>query len=71
MADAAGRRGRSMGLAVHLHDTGTRRGPFGGAPGDGHTVATEEFAMYHLNELGRISEVEVTADDAPLRAGEV
>lgn len=56
-------------LAVHLHDTGTRRGPFGDAPGDGRTVETEEFAMYHFNELGRITEVEVTADNAPLRAG--
>lgn len=32
-------------LAVHLHDTGTRQGPFASAPGDGRQVETEEFAL--------------------------
>jgi predicted ester cyclase len=53
-------------LAVHLHDVGTRRMPFLGAPGDGSHVKTEEFDMYRIVD-GRIHEVEGTADNARLR----
>lgn len=52
-------------LAVHLHDTGTRVGPFLEAPGDGTEVQTHEFAMYRISG-GLIHEVEVTADNKPL-----
>lgn len=54
-------------LAVHLHDTGTRVGPFLDAPGDGTEVQTREFAMYRISG-GLIHEVEVTADNKPLTA---
>ncbi len=53
-------------LAVHLHDVGTRRGPFRGAPGDDTRVETQEFDMYRILD-GRIHEVEGTADNARLR----
>ena len=53
-------------LAVHLHDTGTRRGPFLDAPGDGARVETDEFDMYHVVDR-LIVEVEGTADNARLR----
>ncbi|GAA0928081.1 hypothetical protein GCM10009554_09390 [Kribbella koreensis] len=52
-------------LAVHLHDTGTRRGEFLGAPGDGSPVETDEFDMYRIVD-GLILEVEGTADNARL-----
>jgi predicted ester cyclase len=52
-------------LAVHLHDTGTRMGPFLGALGDGTAVTTEEFDMYRIVD-GLIHEVEGTADNARL-----
>lgn len=52
-------------LAVHLHATGTRVGPFLGAPGDGAAVDTDEFDMYRIVD-GVIHEVEGTADNARL-----
>lgn len=53
-------------LAVHLHDTGTRRGRFLDAPGDGTPVETDEFDMYRIVD-GLIVEVVGTADNARLR----
>jgi predicted ester cyclase len=53
-------------LAVHLYDTGTRRGEFLGAEGDGSPVETDEFDMYRIVD-GLIVEVEGTADNARLR----
>jgi len=53
-------------LAVHLVDTGTRRGAFHGAPADGSSVVTDEFAMYRWVD-GLISEIEGTADNDRLR----
>lgn len=53
-------------IAVHLKDRGTRRGSFLGAPGDGTEVSTDEFAIYHFDEQGRIEHIEVTADNARL-----
>jgi hypothetical protein len=53
---------------VHLADTGTRRQPFLGAPGDATVVTTDEFAMYRFAEE-RIAEVWVTADIARLASG--
>ncbi|MCG7321138.1 ester cyclase [Arsenicicoccus bolidensis] len=55
-------------LAVHLHDSGTRTRRFLGAPADGARVSTDEFAMYHFDQDGRIDHVEVTADNARLAA---
>jgi aspartyl-tRNA synthetase len=52
-------------LAVHLRDTGRRRGEFLGAAGDGTKVQTDEFDMYRIVN-GRIVEVEGTADNARL-----
>jgi len=52
-------------FAVHLHDTGTRREPFLGAPGDGSAVETDEFAFYRIID-GRIAELWGTADNARL-----
>ncbi len=52
-------------LAVHLHDTGTRRGDFLGARGDGARVETDEFDMYRIVD-GLILEVVGTADNARL-----
>jgi predicted ester cyclase len=52
-------------LAVHLWDTGTRKAPFLGAPGDATRVETQEFDMYRIMD-GRIHEVEGTADNARL-----
>jgi predicted ester cyclase len=52
-------------LAVHLHDTGTRRQSFLGAPGDLSPVETDEFAMYRISG-GRIAELWGTADNARL-----
>jgi predicted ester cyclase len=52
-------------IAVHLHDTATRTGPFRGRPADGARVVTEEFDMYRIVG-GAIVEVEDTADNAPL-----
>lgn len=49
-------------LAVHLHDTGTRRGAFLGAHGDGSQVETDEFDMYRIVD-GLIVEVIGTADN--------
>ena len=53
-------------IAVHLRDSGTRAGPFRGAPGDGALVTTDEFAIYHFTEQGLIEHVETTADNARL-----
>jgi predicted ester cyclase len=52
-------------LAVHLHDVGTRSGPFRSDPGDDTHVETQEFDMYRILD-GRIHEVEGTADNARL-----
>ncbi len=53
-------------LAVRLHDVGTCMAEFLGAPGDGRAVQTAEFAMYHFDNNGLITRVEVTADNARL-----
>jgi predicted ester cyclase len=53
-------------LAVHLHDTGTRRQAFLGAPGDLSPVETDEFAMYRITD-GRIAELWGSSDNARLR----
>lgn len=52
-------------LAVHLRDSGTRRGPFHAAPRDGTVVTSDEFALYRIQD-GRIHEVWVTVDNARL-----
>ena len=52
-------------IAVHLRDSGTRRGVFLRAAGDGRTVETDEFDMYRIVD-GLIVEVEGTADNARL-----
>ncbi len=52
-------------LAVHLHDTGTRRRDFLSARGDGARVETDEFDMYRIVD-GVIVEVDGTADNARL-----
>jgi len=52
-------------LAVQLRDSGTRRGSFRAAPGDGAVVTTDEFALYRIQD-GRIHEVWVTADNERL-----
>jgi len=36
-------------LAVQLRDSGTRRGPFHAAAGDGAVVTTDEFALYRIH----------------------
>ena len=56
---------QSPWLAVHLYDRGTRRQAFGGAPGDGTAVETDEFAMYRIVDR-RIAELWGTADNARL-----
>lgn len=47
-------------LVLHGYDTGTRVGPFLGAPGDGTEVQTLEFAMNRISG-GLIHEVTVIA----------
>ena len=52
-------------IAAHFVDTGTHLGTFRGVPPTGAPVTTREFAMYRIAD-GRIAEVWVTADNAPL-----
>jgi predicted ester cyclase len=52
-------------ISVRLSDRGTHRGPWLGQPPTGRTVATDEFAMYRVED-GRIAEVWSVADNARL-----
>ena len=52
-------------IAAHFVDTGTHLGTFRGLAATGRAVTTQEFAMYRVAD-GRIAEVWVTADNAPL-----
>jgi aspartyl-tRNA synthetase len=52
-------------VAAHFIDSGTHLGAFRGVPASGRPVTTQEFAFYRI-EGGRIVEVWVTADNAPL-----
>jgi predicted ester cyclase len=52
-------------ISAHFHDTGTHQGTFLDVPATGRKVATQEFALYRL-ENDKIVEVWVTADDLDL-----
>jgi aspartyl-tRNA synthetase len=52
-------------IAGHFRDTGTHRGTFRGVPATGRAVATQEFAVYRIED-GLIAEVWGTVDEVRL-----
>ncbi len=52
-------------IAAHFVDTGTHLGPFRDLQPTGRPVTTQEFALYRVDG-GRVVEVWVAADNAPL-----
>jgi aspartyl-tRNA synthetase len=52
-------------ISAHFTVTGTHQGPFRGIPATGRSIATQEFAVYRLDD-GRIAEFWGTVDNAAL-----